>query len=307
MMTRWNNPALFENLERRLGAACVAAMLPAIALGQADVDAELADDEIRRYTVEMIIFEYADSTAAGDEIFVPAELPGNAAGTRNQPRSFGDPGSTFAGDERPVSEDEEIDEEDPLAFLRRDEPREDLNVEEIPNHIIQTQLEVLDPREHALKDVYEKLVQLDAYRPIMRAAWTQATFEEDQTLPIRLRRLGNAPLRLDGSVMLYLSRYLHFVVDLTIEERMQPGQASGGRDYGRTRYYGDRRPGNDYGFGYHSQSIPVKYRITEDRLFRNGELRYFDHPKFGVLARVTRVEEEEPATDEMFLLPGNPQ
>ena len=26
---------------------------------------------------------------------------------------------------------------------------------------------------------------------------------------------------------------------------------------------------------------------------KNGELRYFDHPKFGVLAKITRVEEPE--------------
>jgi hypothetical protein len=30
---------------------------------------------------------------------------------------------------------------------------------------------------------------------------------------------------------------------------------------------------------------------------KNGELRYFDHPKFGLLARVSRVEEEEPPED----------
>ena len=33
--------------------------------------------------------------------------------------------------------------------------------------------------------------------------------------------------------------------------------------------------------------------ISEDRIFRNGELRYFDHPKFGVLAKITRVEESD--------------
>ena len=49
------------------------------------------------------------------------------------------------------------------------------------------------------------------------SSYGQATYEKDQTLPLRLRRLGNAPLRLDGTVMLYLSRYLHLVVDLTIE------------------------------------------------------------------------------------------
>ena len=44
-------------------------------------------------------------------------------------------------------------------------------------------------------------------------------------------------------------------------------------------------------------SYPVRYRIEEDRIFRNGELRYFDHPKFGVLAKITRVEEEESDPD----------
>ena len=38
---------------------------------------------------------------------------------------------------------------------------------------------------------------------------------------------------------------------------------------------------------------PVRYRITEDRIFKSGDLRYFDHPKFGVLAKITRVEEPE--------------
>ena len=46
---------------------------------------------------------------------------------------------------------------------------------------------------------------------------------------------------------------------------------------------------------------PVYYRIQEDRILKNGELRYYDHPKFGVLAKVTRVEEEE-ATDVNELL-----
>ena len=153
-----------------------------------------------------------------------------------------------------------------------------------------------------MKDIYEKLVELDAYKPIMRAAWTQATFEKDQTLPIRLRRLGNAPLRLDGILTLYLSRYLHLVVDLTIESKTaQPGR----RSDGRPRYFGDARTRRSFGYGYERETAPVRYRIFEDRIFRNGELRYYDHPRFGVLARITRFEKEELETDELFLLPGN--
>ena len=36
----------------------------------------------------------------------------------------------------------------------------------------------------------------------------------------------------------------------------------------------------------------MRYAIREDRIFKSGDLRYFDHPKFGVLAKITRVEEE---------------
>jgi hypothetical protein len=39
---------------------------------------------------------------------------------------------------------------------------------------------------------------------------------------------------------------------------------------------------------------PVRFRIQENRILKNGELRYFDNPKFGILAKVTRVEESEP-------------
>ena len=60
------------------------------------------------------------------------------------------------------------------------------------------------------------------------------------------------------------------------------------------------------GRGFDSYSVtveqPVHYRIQEDRIFKSGETRYFDHPKFGVLAKITRWEEAEPEElDEEFL------
>jgi hypothetical protein len=40
---------------------------------------------------------------------------------------------------------------------------------------------------------------------------------------------------------------------------------------------------------------------------KNGDIRYFDHPKFGVIAKITRVEEteEEIIDDTEDLLPGS--
>ena len=300
--------ALSRRYRRSLLIGCVAIGLPGIAWSQAVLESEPPEEEeeeIRRYTVEMIVFEYAASAVSGNEIFEPDELPEIEDLFAMPPAYYGNPGTNVNAD-LPVAIDEaEIDDENALELVLPEEPEEEQILEELPSHILHTQLKVLNPEEHAMQDIYEKLVALDAYKPIMRAAWTQATYEKDQTLPIRLRRVGNAPLRLDGNLTLYLSRYLHLVVDLTIESEQAQ---SGGRDNDGVRYYDDRRSSRNYGYGYEQETTTIKYNISEDRIFRNGELRYYDHPRFGVLARITRYEEEEIEaleTDEMFLLPGN--
>ncbi len=274
--------------------------VPGIGLSQvvfeAEQPAEEEVEEIRRYTVEMIVFEYAESAVSGDEGFLPDELPEDEPPLPMLPPSFGDPATVIQTDLPVAIDDAEFTDEERLEILLSEE------LEELPSHILQTQLKVLDPELHAMTDIYDKLVELDAYKPIMRAAWTQATFDRDQTLPIHLRRLGNPPLRLDGILTLYLSRYLHLVVDLALEsETAQPG-SPGDRS---PRYYGDARTRRYFDYDYERETAPVHYRIAEDRIFRNGELRYYDHPRFGVLARITRFEEEALETDEMFLLPGN--
>jgi len=300
--------ALSRRYRRSLLIGCVAIGLPGIAWSQAALETEPPEEEeeIRRYTVEMIVFEYAASAVSDNEIFEPDEVPEIEDLLAMPPAYYGDPGTNVNAD-LPVAIDEaEIDAENALELLLPEEPEDEQILEEFPSHILHTQLKVLDPEEHAMQDIYEKLVLLDAYEPIMRAAWTQATYEKDQTLPIRLRRIGNAPLRLDGNLTLYLSRYLHLVVDLTIESEQAQSEE---RDDNGVRYYGDRRSSRNYGYGYEQETTTIEYNISEDRIFRNGELRYYDHPRFGVLARITRYEEEEIEaleTDEMFLLPGNP-
>ena len=296
---------------RCLLIACTALALPGVTSGQVVFESEeLSEEEVeevRRYTVEMIVFEYAESAVSGNEIFEVDEILPEEEPYPLQPRSFGDPGTIFnsaaqVNAETPVAiDDAEYPADESLDFLLPEEPELEQELEEIPSHILQTQLEVHDPDRYAMVDIYQKLVRLDAYKPIMRAAWTQTTYEKEATLPIRLRRLGNAPLRLDGNLTLYLSRYLHLVVDLTIESEREQS-ATGNVELPRS--YGGRRSSGRYDYGYGQEQKPIKYSISEDRIFRNGELRYYDHPRFGVLARVTRYEEPGPDTDEMFLMPA---
>jgi len=214
--------------------------------------------EYPRYTVEVIIFEYAEEVSVGTEQFLPAEPPLPAADVPVAGELvFGDTPAEAAAEEQ---------EQDPA----------------VPEFVLHTEDEL------TMSDIAARLERLDVYRPVMHFAWTQATRPEDETQPIELQALSEPPEGLDGSFTLYLSRYLHLVVDLSLEQRT--GLTEPFAIDQPVTVFRDDRGGATYD---EVQPGPVRFRINEDRIFKSGDLRYFDHPKFGVLAKITRVEEAE--------------
>jgi len=205
---------------------------------QAQVKTAEENPEIRRYTIEMIVFKYAQDVSTGSEIF-PGDEP---------PRLEPLPGDGLL---------------EVADATRNDGPRVIRN----------TELVRLAAADYTMGETLGRLRRLQAYNPIMHFGWTQITWPENETRAINLASLARPPRGLDGELTLYLNRFLHLVVDLQLDG---PGGAR------RTNEFGDI-----------TQSGPIRYRIQEDRILRSGELRYFDHPKFGVLAKVTRVEEAE--------------
>ncbi len=238
------------------------AMILAWAATAAQGVVEPEEIEYPRYTVEVIIFEYAQEVSAGTEQFLPEESP---APIEDEPvdeeRVFGDMAAEPAAEERALVEEPDAYPAGPEFVLHREE-------------------------ELTMTDVAGKFERLDVYRPLMHFAWTQVTRPEEDTQPIELQALAPPPEGLDGSFTLYLSRYLHLVVDLSLEQRSSPGEPYAIDD--PVAAFGDSRGGASYD---EALRAPVRYRISEDRIFKSGDLRYFDHPKFGVLAKITRVEE----------------
>ena len=235
--------------------------LPAMA--QESVDAT-EEQEIRRYTVEIIVFKYAQEVSSGSEVFL---------------------GEKNTIDETPVRDDLEI-----LDALPP-EPEEEEPGEPLPD----IELVLLEKDDYQLNNIEDMLRRVDAYEPIMHFGWTQATWPEEETEALPLYRFAEPPAGLDGSLKLYLSRYLHLVVDLQLDA---PGVTSMSQD--EVEQAGDIQTVGDL-LGYASdqpQRGPVRYHIEENRILKNGELRYYDHPKFGVLAKVTRVEQEEEDPEE---------
>jgi hypothetical protein len=213
-------------------------ILPIVTVDAQNQPADPAQ-EIRRYTVEMIVFKYAEDIGGGGELFV------------------GDPPATAAYTDARMSDEAN---ETPQRMLR------------LPN----SGLTRLPRGDFKMGDIMGRLQRLRAYEPVMHFGWTQSTFPEDLTRDIALSSLTTPRAGFDGSFKLYLSRFLHLVVDLQLD-------AVGSSAVDSLEPVG-----------------PVRFRITEDRIFRSGELRYFDHPKFGVLAKVTRVEEDAEQPGELL-------
>ena len=217
-------------------------------------DVVVEEPEIRRYTVEMIIFRYAQDVSSGSEVFPPDEPP-----------VILPPG--------------EVD----VAFTDAIPQVVEAEPESLPD----TEFAVLAPADYQLGDVMDRMRRLDVYDPVMHFGWTQATWPKEQTEPVPLHRFARPPAGLDGDLTLYLNRFLHLAVNLQLEApKMRTYSVDERERLGDTRTVGEL-------MDEVNAEDPVYYRIQEDRILKNGELRYYDHPKFGVLAKVTRVEDED--------------
>ena len=269
---------------KRLPALLAGLLIGSLAVAQDDQDGLEPAEPQRRYTVEIIVFSYAEDVSVGTELFLPDEPP---------------PVEDLLEDDIPVFGDDVIVTEEPAedeppptwivvpALDPAGEPAVLRNLDgEEPNPF---QLVLLTEDEFTLTDAMERLERLDAYETLMHFGWTQPAFPEEETPAIELPLLAEPPPELRGTLTLYLSRYLHLVVDL----EMDAPEAFDTEVIDDESFlsFGDSRPR----YEVDDSSTPVvRFRIQEDRILKNGELRYFDHPKFGLLAKVMRVEEPEP-------------
>lgn len=263
----------------------LALLATGLAWAQDAADDELAGNEpLRRYTVEIIIFSYTEDVSVGSEIFVPDEAPAEALLPPDEDEAI----PVFGDDVAPQAPDDVSDEELPPHWIVVPA------LDAAPGAVVQNpdgeepnpfRLVRLAEDEFTLGDALHKFALLDAYETVMHFGWTQPAFPEDVTPAIDLALLGEPPAGLAGTFTLYLSRYLHLVVDLAMDAPDEFGAEV--IDDDEFFSFGDAR--REYG-----GVMPIRFRIQDDRIFKNGDLRYFDHPRFGILAKVTRVEEPEP-------------
>jgi len=174
----------------------------------------------------------------------------------------------------------------------------------------------------ALNDVVKQLEDARDYHPLLHIGWRQPVPERDNGQPVLIdsrklllytARIANdtpetnqptgddaaesdsselltpPPLAdqgpdeivttinenfVSGTLTLTRGRYLHMGLDLLYERQANSPQLF-----------------SFFGFG-NAEDIPEIYRLIQSRRMKRGEIHYFDHPKFGVLAMVTAVEDD---------------
>lgn len=279
--------ALAAALAGLLAALLAAAPLPAQespADGTAAAAAAAAEEAepLEQYRVELIVFEYGDALAGTTEDWsAPVEAVPKDEPLADEDAAAGDtadvaqdgPDAPAAGDAAPVAAGDTADE------TRADgEPEEPL-----------FRFMPLPEEERELGELYRRLANADGYEPLLHVAWQQPGYEPDASQPLDLARLAELPGRLRGEARLYRSRFLHLVLDLEL------WSAPGG---GRIAPQAPLPPRPLYGV---AEDEPLEalepdvYRLSERRKLRSGELHYYDHSRYGVLAKVTPVETEEAA------------
>lgn len=115
--------------------------------------------------------------------------------------------------------------------------------------------------------LYQKLGQSPDYSPLLRVAWIQPVTKNQSGEAVHLA--GN---NVAGYVRLQRGSYLHLVVDLTYAESFGANAIPSYEN------------GSDESSDKASETI---YQIKERRRILLKETHYFDHPRLGVIIKVT--------------------
>lgn len=135
--------------------------------------------------------------------------------------------------------------------------------------------QLLDSDAGELVGIYRRLATQSDYRPLMHLIWEQPGEADRPASIVAFDDLRLGSPEIEGEASLSRSRFLHLELDLRFR----------GREAIRAVPVARR--------GAHGPEVVLmapEYRLAESRRMRSGELHYFDHPAFGVIALIQPVQ-----------------
>ncbi|PCI22953.1 MAG: hypothetical protein COB62_00640 [Piscirickettsiaceae bacterium] len=124
----------------------------------------------------------------------------------------------------------------------------------------------LKPNQLQLHGVLNRLKRLSSYKPLAHNGWVQAIAKKSPLTPIRVSMsLENETLQ--GIITLHRRRFLHLDLDIQLSQQSPPVFT-----------------------GHQLQNAPDIFRLKQTRRLKTGELHYFDHPQFGVIVKIQKID-----------------
>lgn len=241
-----------------------------------------ADNQGRRYSIEMIVFSY-EKLDTGQLEKWPEDLQ------IDTPDQYLKLYPSAAANSKPDSTNQ-------LTLEQINDLQQGLWPDRFLYHASQLKLE---PQK-------KKLAQRSDFRILFHQAWHMPLIEKANSLPIRIQggEQFDGLYELDGSIQLSVSRYLHLDAQLYLSKF----EAIETSDQNKAPYHSTIGTISSPDSNIAPSILPAllgsrQYQTTEvialkqTRKMRSGELHYIDNPRYGILVQITPYKPNEKLTD----------
>lgn len=250
-------------------SACLLA--PSLAGAEASTDPWMTD----RYEVEIIVFRHLDQSRNTPEQTVPGALIG-ASPLDIFPVDPRAPAGPNAEPSQPTARPGDPAATPTIGFYL---------LEIYPSF---PAFVTLDATRAKLGRVYARLERLDAYRPIFHRVWMQGARPAAEAAPFPVSATAG-DFELSGSVTLYKERYVHLEVNLELAPVLPEAPPSQPEPTAWPAF-GDVSAPLDPAVAPTQPARKPAFEMRESRRIRGSDAQYFDHPQFGVIARISEIE-----------------
>jgi hypothetical protein len=167
------------------------------------------------------------------------------------------------------------------------------NIEDIPTlEVKKSVFEIDSAREFSLSAEVSKIARSRDFRVISTKSWFQNIMNKDAAELIFIDSDFFKGTRIFGFFQLYKERFLHFNTKLYLSE-LDPLFTQDERlIIGKNVFKKEKELDI-----YEEKNQKVLYEVEHSKKFRSGELHYVDHPKFGMLIKLTKAQKELSSPD----------
>ena len=182
-------------------------------------------------------------------------------------------------------------EEDSDLIVSEDETPS--NIEAIPTlEVKKSVFEIDSAREFSLSTEVSKIARSRDFRVISTKSWFQNIKSKDLAELIFVDSDFFKGTRIFGFIQFYKERFLHFNTKLYLSE-IDPLFTQDERLMVGKNVFNEEKELNLY----EEKNQKVLYEVAHSKKFRSGELHYVDHPKFGMLVKLTKAQKEISSPD----------